>query len=63
MEGLQLPLLPTKTEIDQDVTDYSNWKNGFKQIITDIPSDIHNISNIEKSDSPKGYPIFRLWQK
>ncbi len=25
-----IPLLPTKTEIDQDVTDYSNWKNGFK---------------------------------
>lgn len=25
-----IPLLPNKPEIDQDITDYSNWKNGFK---------------------------------
>ncbi|MEN5086120.1 AAA family ATPase [Sphingobacterium faecium] len=25
-----IPFLPNKTEIDKDVTDYSNWKNAFK---------------------------------
>jgi energy-coupling factor transporter ATP-binding protein EcfA2 len=25
-----IPLLPTKVEIDQDITNYSNWRNGFK---------------------------------
>jgi len=25
-----IPLLPNKPEIDQDITDYSNWKNGFR---------------------------------
>jgi len=25
-----IPLLPTKVEIDQDITNYSNWRNDFK---------------------------------
>lgn len=25
-----IPLLPTKIEIEQDITNYANWKNGFR---------------------------------